>query len=122
MCNAGGPPSTDFAGAKAEHWQQALDLNLLSTIHLCRAAVPLMRASGWGRVLCLTSVAAKQPITSLILSSTSRAGILGFAKALSTEEAPNGITVNVVCPGYMRTERVEELVQAIAARESRPPD
>ncbi len=122
VCNAGGPPSTGFAGAKPEQWQQALDLNLLSTIHLCRAAVPLMRATGWGRILCLTSVAAKQPITSLILSSTARAGVLGFAKALATEEAPNGITVNVVCPGYMRTERVEELVDAIAQREKRPAD
>ena len=122
VCNAGGPPSTDFAGAKAEHWQQGLDLNLLSTIHLCRAAVPLMRGKGWGRVLCLTSVAAKQPISGLILSSTSRAGVLGFAKALSTEVAPHGITVNVICPGYMRTERVEELVDAIATRENRPPE
>ncbi len=122
VCNAGGPPSTNFADADADQWQRALDLNLLSTIHLCRAVVPLMRGKRWGRILCLTSVAAKQPIPGLILSSTSRAGILGFAKSLSTEEAPHGITVNVVCPGYMRTERVEELVTAMSERDRRPAE
>jgi 3-oxoacyl-[acyl-carrier protein] reductase len=122
VCNAGGPPSVVFAGAPSESWQEALDLNLLSTIHLCRAAVPMMRSTGWGRIVCLTSIAAKEPMPGLILSTTARAGVLGFAKSLAREEAAHGITVNVVCPGYMRTERVEELVQARAGREGRSPD
>lgn len=109
VCNAGGPPAVSFHDAPVEAWQTALDLNLVSTVRLCRAAVPIMRKRQWGRIICLTSIAAKQPLPGLILSTTARAGVLGFAKALSDEVGPEGITVNVVCPGYMRTGRVEEL-------------
>ncbi len=109
VCNAGGPPATTFEAAPSESWQAALELNLLSTIDLCRAVVPGMRQRRWGRVVCLTSVAAKQPLGDLILSTTARAGVLGFAKALADEVAADGVTVNTVCPGYMRTERSEEL-------------
>jgi 3-oxoacyl-[acyl-carrier protein] reductase len=115
VCNAGGPPATSFRDAPAESWQSAVDLNLLSTINLCRAAVPGMRERGWGRIVCLTSVAAKQPLGDLILSTTARAGVVGFAKALADEIAPDGVTVNTILPGYMRTERVQELLQQRAA-------
>jgi 3-oxoacyl-[acyl-carrier protein] reductase len=111
VCNAGGPPAVQFATAGAENWQAALELNLLSTIHLCRAAVPHMKKHHWGRIICITSIAAKQPMTGLILSTTARAGVLGFAKTLADELAAEGITVNTVCPGYVRTERVEDLAR-----------
>ncbi len=119
VANAGGPAATTFRDASSEQWQAALDLNLLSTIHLCRAAIPHMRRSSWGRILCLTSIAAKQPLSGLILSSTARAAVLGFAKSLADEVAPDGVTVNVVCPGYMRTERVSDLVAERATIEDR---
>jgi 3-oxoacyl-[acyl-carrier protein] reductase len=112
VCNAGGPPAVQFATALPENWQAALELNLLSTIHLCRAATPVMRKHHWGRIICVTSIAAKQPMSGLILSTTARAGVLGFAKTLADEMAAEGITVNSVCPGYMRTERLEELARA----------
>lgn len=112
FCNAGGPPAAPFQDQPADAWQRAIELNLLSTIHLCRAAVPRMRTAQWGRIICLTSVAAKQPLPGLILSSTARAGVLGFAKALANEVAADGITVNTVCPGFIATERVHELTQA----------
>lgn len=119
VCNAGGPTAAPFAETPGESWQAALDLNLLSTIHLCRAAAPVMRKSAWGRIVCLTSVAARQPLPGLILSSTARAGVHGFAKALADEVAAEGITVNVVCPGYIRTERTEELAATRASRSGR---
>jgi 3-oxoacyl-[acyl-carrier protein] reductase len=119
VCNAAGPPAAPFENTPPENWQAALDLNLLSTIHLCRAAVPIMRKRHWGRIICLTSVAAKQPIPGLILSTTARAGVLGFAKCLSDEVAPEGITVNAVCPGYMHTDRVFDLVEQRAAQTKR---
>jgi 3-oxoacyl-[acyl-carrier protein] reductase len=119
ICNAGGPAAAPFVDIPAESWQAALELNLLSTVHLCRAAVPLMRRRAWGRIVCLTSVAAKQPLSGLILSSTARAGVLGFAKNLADEVAMDGTTVNVVCPGYMRTGRVEELAATRAAQSGR---
>jgi 3-oxoacyl-[acyl-carrier protein] reductase len=122
VCNAGGPPATKFASAPEDSWRAAIDLNLLSTINLCRAAVPGMRERKWGRVVCLTSVGAKQPLGDLILSTTARAGVLGFAKALADEAAPDGVTVNAVCPGYMKTERVGELLGKRAEMQRRPPD
>jgi 3-oxoacyl-[acyl-carrier protein] reductase len=78
-----------------------------------------MRKLQWGRIICLASVAAKQPLPGLILSTTARAGVLGFAKALADEVAPEGITVNVVCPGYIATERIAELTETRAKREQR---
>jgi 3-oxoacyl-[acyl-carrier protein] reductase len=120
VCNAGGPPAGPFAAHDAEAWASAVALNLLSTVHLCRAAVPRMREHGWGRIVCITSVAAKQPLAGLILSSTARAGVLGFAKALADEVAPDGITVNVLCPGLFATDRVRRLNEARAAQSGRP--
>jgi len=112
FCNAGGPPAAPFKDQPAEAWQRALELNLLSTINLARAAVPIMQKAQWGRIICLVSVAAKQPLPGLILSTTARAGVLGFAKALADEVASDGITVNSICPGFIATERVEELKKA----------
>jgi 3-oxoacyl-[acyl-carrier protein] reductase len=111
FCNAGGPPAAPFKDQPADAWQRAIELNLLSTIHLARAAVPFMRKAQWGRIICLVSVAAKQPLPGLILSTTARAGVLGFAKALADEVAADGITVNCICPGFIATERVEELTR-----------
>jgi 3-oxoacyl-[acyl-carrier protein] reductase len=122
FCNASGPPSGAFESHAASAWQHALDANLLSAVHLARAAVPVMRRAHWGRIVCLASVAAKQPLPGLALSTTARAGVLGFAKALADEVAADGITVNVVCPGYIATERIEEVTTARATREGRPPE
>jgi 3-oxoacyl-[acyl-carrier protein] reductase len=112
FCNAGGPPAAPFKDQPVDAWQKAIALNLLSTIHLSRAAVPIMIKAKWGRIICLASVAALQPLPGLILSSTARAGVLGFAKALSDEVAKDGITVNSICPGFIATERIEELSKA----------
>ena len=109
LCNAGGPPAGQFDQHDEIAWQRALETSLLSTVHLCRAAVPHMKALGWGRILCLASVAARQPSPALILSTTARAGVLGFAKALADEVATAGITVNVLCPGFFGTDRLREL-------------
>lgn len=122
VCNAGGPPPTTFADAPADSWQEALELNLLSTINLCRAAVPGMRERRRGRVICIASVAAKQPLGSLILSTTARAGVLGFMKFLADEVAADGVTVNSVCPGYTRTARVEKLLDELSAQRKLPRD
>lgn len=122
FCNAGGPPSAPFKDQPPEAWRAALETNLLSAMHLARAAVPVMRKRQWGRIICLTSVAAKQPLPGLILSTTARAGVLGFAKALADEVAADGITVNVVCPGFIATARTQELAEVRAKREKRTPE
>ena len=112
VCNAGGPPSGMADEFTVDDYQQALELNLLSTINLCYEVMPHMKKQKWGRIINMTSISAKQPIDSLILSNTSRAGVLGFSKSLSNQLAPFEITVNSVCPGYTKTERVEELAKS----------
>jgi 3-oxoacyl-[acyl-carrier protein] reductase len=122
VCNAGGPPPTDFAHAAPDAFQRALDLNLLSAVHLARAAAPGMRERRWGRIICLTSIAARQPLPGLLLSTMARAGTHGFAKALADEVGRDGVLVTVVAPGYMRTGRVTALVDERSRREGRPAD
>ena len=122
FCNSGGPPAGAFEDHDEAAWQRALDTSLLSTVSLCRAAVPRMRARGWGRILCLASVAARQPSPALILSTTARAGVLGFAKALADEVAAAGITVNALCPGYFGTSRLHELAESRGRSQGKRPD
>ena len=117
VTNAGGPPAGFFDDFDAGHYRQALELNLISTINLCRESVPHMRAERWGRIVAITSIAAKQPVENLILSNTARAGVLGFMKTLSQQVAADGITVNTLCPGYHLTERLENLGSLTAQRE-----
>ena len=118
VANAGGPPAGFFGDFDAEAYRNAVELNLISTINLCREAVPFMRERGWGRIVAITSIAAKQPIENLILSNTARAGVLGFMKSLSQQVAAEGITVNTVCPGYHLTERLESLASNTARLEN----
>lgn len=114
VCNAGGPPSGLVDEFTPDDYRNALELNLLSTVSLCYETMPLMKKQKWGRIINMVSIAAKQPIDSLILSNTARAGVLGFSKSLSNQVAPFGITVNSVCPGYIKTERVEDLAKSFA--------
>ncbi len=107
--NAGGPPAGGFADMSIEDYRTALDLNLLSTVAMCRAAVPAMRAQGWGRVVAITSYSVRQPVEGLILSNTARAGVTGFLKTLATEVAPDGVTVCSVQPGSHATDRLRNL-------------
>jgi 3-oxoacyl-[acyl-carrier protein] reductase len=76
---------------------------------MCSEAVPEMVDRGWGRVLAITSVAVRQPIPTLILSNTARAGLTGFLKTLAREVAPSGVTVNSIQPGSHDTERIRAL-------------
>ncbi|HET7464190.1 MAG TPA: SDR family oxidoreductase [Longimicrobium sp.] len=122
VANAGGPPSTTFETTSEEQYRAALEMNLLGSIRLAQAAVPGMRARRWGRVIFLTSMSAKQPIPGLILSNTARAGMLGFAKTLATEAAPDNVLVNSVLPGHFDTARAAELARMRAAREGRGVD
>ena len=120
VANAGGPPSTTFATTTEEQYQAALELNLLASIRLTRAVVPGMRERRWGRVIFVSSMAAKQPLAGLLLSNTARAGLLGFAKTIANECAPDNVLVNTVLPGHFDTDRAMDLAKMRSAREQRP--
>jgi 3-oxoacyl-[acyl-carrier protein] reductase len=122
VANAGGPPSTLFETTTDQQYLDAINLNLMGSIRLAQACVPGMRARKWGRVIFLTSMAAKQPVAGLILSNTARAGLLGFAKTLANETAKDNVLVNTVLPGHFDTPRAIELAEMRAKRENRPVD
>ena len=109
VTNAGGPPPGTFSDTPIEAYQPALELNLLSVVGMCTAAVPPMREQGFGRVVAITSVSVRQPIDFLVLSNTARAGATGFLKSLALEVAADGVTVNSVQPGYHDTDRLAGL-------------
>lgn len=109
VANAGGPPPGDFASTDLDAYLPALHLNLLSTVALCKAAVPPMADRGWGRVVAITSMTVREPAAQLILSNTARAGATGFLKTLATEVASRGVTVNSVQPGLHATDRLAQL-------------
>ncbi|MCB2184788.1 MAG: SDR family oxidoreductase [Deltaproteobacteria bacterium] len=110
VTNAGGPPVGRFDDFGPEHWQRAVELTLFAAQALVREALPGMRERGWGRIINLTSVSVKQPLPGLILSNSVRAAVVGWSKTLADEVGPQGITVNCVLPGWILTERVEQLL------------
>ena len=117
VTNAGGPPAGTFEQHDAAAWEAATRLLLTSVVELTRAVLPGMKARGWGRILNVTSIAAKQPVDNLMLSNSLRAAVTGMARTLANEVAPFGITVNNILPGYTRTARVVGLADAVAAKE-----
>jgi 3-oxoacyl-[acyl-carrier protein] reductase len=116
VTNSGGPPSGSFETLTAEMWDAATRLLLKSAVELTRAVLPGMKERRWGRILNVTSIAAKQPIEGLMLSNSLRAAVIGFARTLATEVAPFGVTVNNLLPGYTRTDRVQELARAAGGK------
>ncbi len=117
VTNAGGPPAGKFETHAWDAWQRAVDLTLRSAVELTRAVLPGMRERKWGRIINVTSIAVKQPVDNLMLSNSVRSAVTGFARTLANEVATDGITVNNILPGYTRTERVEQLADATAAKE-----
>jgi 3-oxoacyl-[acyl-carrier protein] reductase len=107
--NAGGPPPGNFETTDVDAYPAALELNLLSIVAMCKAAVPAMLEQQWGRIVAITSLSVRQPMANLILSNTARAGATAFLKTLALEVAEQGITVNTVQPGVHRTPRLDAL-------------
>ena len=109
--NNGGPPPSTFEQLSDDDWQKAFNSTMMSCLRLSKLVMPNMKKNGWGRIINISSVSVKTPVNGLFLSNSLRMGVLGWAKALSDELAPHGITVNTVCPGYTRTERVEAILE-----------
>jgi 3-oxoacyl-[acyl-carrier protein] reductase len=114
VTNAGGPPPRMFLETTTEEWHRAVELNFMSIVYFAHAVLPLMQQKRWGRLVTLTSVSVRQPVTELIYSNAVRSGVLGLVKSLSNEFGKDGITVNNVAPGYTATERLKQLARARA--------
>jgi 3-oxoacyl-[acyl-carrier protein] reductase len=121
VCNAGGPPSGGFFDFPEDQaWLDALELNLMSTLRLSRAAIPHLEARGGGSITNIVSTAVKQPIPHLILSNTGRSAVMGLAKSLALELAPKQIRVNNVLPGSTLTDRIRNLAKSRAESSGKP--
>ena len=121
VTNAGGPPAGSFETVNDQAFVDAIELNLLSTIRLCRAAVPHMKERG-GSIVTITSISVKEPLQDLILSNTARTGVLGLVKSMANELGKYNIRVNNVGPGPTRTDRIIDLARARAERDQIPLD
>jgi len=115
--NTGGPPPTLAQGVAADDWDKYFRSMVTGVIKLTDAVLPGMSAKGWGRVITSTSSGVIAPIPNLGISNTLRAALLGWSKTLSREVARGGITVNVVLPGRIATQRIRQLDAARAERE-----
>jgi 3-oxoacyl-[acyl-carrier protein] reductase len=110
VTNAGGPPAGQFETLIDEQWLAAFNLNLMSTVRMIRAALPHLRLSTAPAVLTITSIAVKEPIRNLVLSTTMRLGVIGLTKTLALELGEEGIRFNSILPGWTITERVHDLL------------
>lgn len=122
VTNTGGPRPGAFEALSIEDWEAGFRVTLANVVHLVRAAVPHMRANRWGRILNIASLSAKQPIDGLVLSNAFRPAIAGLAKTLANELGKDGILVNTLCPGYTRTDRLQELAEVRARQAGKTPD
>lgn len=117
VTNSPAPAPGAFAALSERDWQAGLNSLLWPTLRLIRAAVPHLQAAkerGGGRIINLVSTSVKQPIPGLFLSNALRPAVIGLAKSLSIELAPDGILVNNVCPGSFDTDRIRQVYEARA--------
>ena len=122
VTNTGGPRPGAFEAVSDEDWEEAFHVTLKNVVSLVRAAVPHMRRNRWGRVVNIASLSAKQPIDGLALSNAFRPAIVGLARTLANELGRDGILVNTVCPGYTRTDRLDEVVAVRAQSAGKTPE
>jgi 3-oxoacyl-[acyl-carrier protein] reductase len=122
VTNAGGPPAGTFEAFDYKDWLYAVDLTLLSTVNLIRAALPHLKESNRAAVLAVVSIAAKEPVDNLTLSNTIRPAVVGLTKTLSLEHGTDGIRFNSILPGTTDTERIDHLMQARAEKNNTDAD
>lgn len=115
--NSGGPPPTTAAGQPIERWREHFEAMVVGVIALTDRVLPAMRERRWGRIITTTSSGVVAPQPNLALSNSLRLALVGWSKTLAAEVAADGVTVNVVVPGRIATDRVRSLDEARAARE-----
>lgn len=116
--NTGGPPPTPAAGQDPVLWTKSFNDMVLSLIAITDRVLPGMRQRKWGRIITSTTSGAISPIKNLAISNTLRAALLAWSKTLAGEVAADGITVNIIMPGRVATDRLRQLDEARAKREN----
>ncbi|HVJ53305.1 MAG TPA: SDR family oxidoreductase [Aliidongia sp.] len=114
--NSGGPPPSNVAGLERDGWVKQFEMMVLNIIGLTDLALPGMRTRRWGRIMTVASSGVIQPIAAIGMSNTLRSALVGWSKTLAGEVGRDGITVNMLLPGRISTERVAQLDRTIAGR------
>jgi 3-oxoacyl-[acyl-carrier protein] reductase len=113
--NAGITADAPLARLRPEQWQHVIDTDLTSVFLCCRAVIPTMQRAGYGRIVSVSSLAALAGNVGQTNYAAAKAGIIGLSRSLAREVARDGITVNVVAPGYVETDMVETVPEALRA-------
>lgn len=116
--NAGGPPAGFIKDFSSEDYKKAIELNLISTINLIYAFLPVMQKLQYGRIIASTSITVKQPLDNLVLSNVSRVGVIAFVKSIANQYGKYNITANAIAPGYILTDRLKSLIELKAQQEN----
>jgi 3-oxoacyl-[acyl-carrier protein] reductase len=115
IVNAPGPPPGSLLGLDDDAWQAAFETTFMSAITSIRRCLPVMIRQSYGRIVAIGSSSTRQPIANLMLSNAMRPALLGVIKTLAAEQAGAGITINMVSPGRIDTDRVRKLDSTRAA-------
>ena len=119
VSNTGGPAAGGFAVIADEDWLQAFEDTVVSLVRVLRRAMPRMERGGRGRVVVVGSSSARQPIPGMALSNTLRPAIAGLVKSTAQEVARAGITINLIAPGRIDTDRLQTVDAFLAAQDGR---
>lgn len=120
--NSGGPPPGPAASIALEQWLKQFEAMAGHIFHLNGRLLPAMLERGWGRIVTIASSGVEQPIPNLALSNGIRMAVLGWSKTLAAEVAAKGVTVNLVLPGRIHTDRVDQLDQVAADKQGKSRD
>jgi NAD(P)-dependent dehydrogenase (short-subunit alcohol dehydrogenase family) len=120
--NAGSVTAAPFEKLGLDAWRQALDVHLMGAVNCIQAALPRMKASGWGRIVNIASTAGLVGYKHVSAYVAAKHALVGLTKALALEVAKSGITVNAVCPGYTDTGIIASAIQTIGRSGSRSPE
>ncbi len=118
--NTGGPPFGDISGVDIETWRTQFETMVLSVFRLTGHLLPGMRERQWGRILIVTSTGVVEPIPELGISNTLRVSLANWAKTLSFEIARDNVTINLLMPGRIGTERLEQFYTINSERTGKP--
>ncbi|POX42826.1 3-oxoacyl-ACP reductase [Streptomyces sp. Ru73] len=120
VLNGGGPAPSTAAGMSAEDALEAVRLLVTGHIRLVEAVLPGMRERGWGRIIAIGSSGIQEPIAGLAASNVGRGALAGYLKTLAAEVAADGVTVNMVLPGRIETDRMKQVYGAVSERQGIP--
>ena len=120
--NAGIQFTASIADFPAERWDAVIAINLSAAFHAMHAAIPVMKAGGWGRIINIASAHGLVASAQKSAYVAAKHGIVGLTKVAGIELANDGITCNAICPGWVLTPLVQKQIAARAEREGKPAD